>query len=1191
MTSFDQRLHSVNSRINRYHACEHMIFMVAAWMVVWILLTALDVWLRPRGFVRISMASILSIIALVNLVWIVRLLVQKRSTAAVAAYLEKKFPQLDNHLINRVLFATESKPTAWLSTYMNEGVPMLDTLALTEMKNAKLRKYGAIAVFITALILIVPSFILGDAWTVAMRRMVNPFSQLSPPTFAKVIEVLPANKTIIQGDGIDLMVKVTGRAGQLIYIDLYPSDDKRSTVLVGEIKTTSKEETFSYRVSKVSSRLDYRFTVGDAYPTDKYAIQAVPPLALNTLQVKVTPPKYTGLIPATFNALTNALIIPASSEAAFTVICNRDITQATLTFDTNEVALTSADKKSWSGTRTFTSSGAFTVTAKDTLGLELKMPFRYEVVNDLSPNVQLIAPTARKPVLPVNVTPTIMFEIADDYGLKTVTIERVKRGAKPSDEGEVLKSWTVDGKKKFGDKWTGSVEDLDLSSALRVVAYDNAETPNRSVGPLILLDNAMLSSQLKSGTQSRAEMRKTLTELVKQQKEAYDSTTKLQAELPTFDDSRWAQLATQQKAVRDYALTLAKNKDALIGASAAALSKALQGPFPEATAYLNRMTTGTAETRTDNATKAVAAQKLILTILRMSDEAQTKGEIAKSAAGVAAMLEAIRKTQTENLRITQKQAQGSGTSVPQALIDRQDSLAADTEAMINYCRTEAKASQNENEFIKIMTQIADKTVELKIHTDMLQVSEQMDSDNFKSSIPTQISVTNNIATVMTLLKEWRDTSIKEQEEEASAIVKDAKQALKKMEDIQLQIVDALRNTGSQGDKTGKIDADTLEEILELKANMADAMLKVATDLQALPELESANELVTDTYQTYEEMKQQIGETGTNAVTELGLQKEDWLLETIAETGKKADEMEFWLMAEADKKARNTEQFDKEELPTVGQVTMPEELQDIIGDLLEQEKEEMDKADDSVTNQGMSNPDPGWGIAEGETVDYSAAGKSGNERPEHKDQDGRSQVGRQGMSDGEVMARSGKINEGDNNLDKRRTQDSSQSGDVEEEGHSNAVASGGGKNSGYSDKRGMEGDKNAVRRDTKVESQDSAESTKSMFTRNAETLYGQASKNGLNTHNLKSVIALGRARDNAIAQKANPAAIAEFTTNIVKELTLMKASLETGASTRDMGAATQTDAMDETVTASSPDEAPPEFRDMVSDYFKALGEMN
>ncbi len=124
------------------------------------------------------------------------------------------------------------------------------------------------------------------------------------------------------------------------------------------------------------------------------------------------------------------------------------------------------------------------------------------------------------------------------------------------------------------------------------------------------------------------------------------------------------------------------------------------------------------------------------------------------------------------------------------------------------------------------------------------------------------------------------------------------------------------------------------------------MLKVATDLQAMPELDAVNELVTDTFQTYEEMKQEEG-SGTNAVVEVGLQKEDFLLDTLIMTGQKADEMEMWLVAKSDNVKRNMETIDKEEMKgPVGQVTMPEELQDIIGDLLESEEEQSEKADDS-----------------------------------------------------------------------------------------------------------------------------------------------------------------------------------------------------------------------------------------------------
>ncbi len=602
---------------------------------------------------------------------------------------------------------------------------------------------------------------------------------------------------------------------------------------------------------------------------------------------------------------------------------------------------------------------------------------------------------------------------------------------------------------------------------------------------------------------------------------------------------------------------------------------------------LTRMVTGAAETREENARLAVDAQNTVLRLLVQADGNMNRGEISQAAAGVLAMLEGIRKGQTANLNVTLKAVE-KATELPEAIVDRQDNLAQDMEAMIGFCRSEAKQDREDEEFGALMTKIADRAVELKLHPTMVTIAEIMESEQIANAVPPQNNVTNGIAVLMEFLKEWRETETKDKTEEALAIIKDARQSIKKMEDLQTRVVDALRETGSQGDKTEKLDEDLLEEIVELKENMAQAMLKVATDLQAMPEMDAVNELVTDAFQTYEEMKQVTG-SSTNEVVEIGLQKEDFLLDMMIATGQKADEMEMWLFSVPDNVKRNMETIDKEEMKgPIGQVTMPEELQDIIGDLLEQEEEQSEKADDSVTNQGMANIDMGWGISEGETVSYSAAGKSGNDRPDHKDQDGRSQVGRQGMSDGEVMSRSGRISEGDEHLDKRRTQDSNQSGDVEEEGHTDAVATGGGKNSGYSQDRGMEGGEGATRRDTKVEA-DSAESTRAQLTRNAEAVYAQAQLNNLRTYDLKKYIAFSKQIELLQKQNASPAMIAELHKKALQALSSTYTSLENGISNADMGAVSNTENAEDAIAA-SPDEAPAEYRDMVSDYFKAIGEM-
>lgn len=1190
MSSFDQELHRINGKINRWHATEHLIVAFALLLIAWGALTALDVWLRPRTYGRLSLSLTLIALAVAALVCWVRVINRKRSPAAVAAFLEKKFPQLDNHLINRVLFANEHSQSSWLRSYLDEGVPGFSALPLHEIKDRRLRKRGAIAVAAAALLLAVPAFVLGNAWTVAMQRVLNPFSRLSPPTFATVLAVMPASKTIVQGSGIDLVVKATGRAGQFVDLDLYPADDKRSTVRVGQFKATGAEEEFPYRVSKIATSLRYRFKVGDAYPTDTYTIDTVPPLALSALQLTVTPPGYTSLAPRTFDALTNAFAIPVRSEVAFQIVCNRPVEASQVLFDKETLTLTPReDKASWSGSVMIKDGALFQVAARDTFGLEMRVPIRFELIEDRAPGIRLVIPSAAKAVLTPHAAPVVHFEVNDEYGLGKVRMERVNKGAKPGAEGDVLKEWDLSGQKSFNEKWTGSLEDVSASSALRIVAYDTAagDTPNRTVSQLITFEMTTLSSQLAAEQQNRGEARKTLGELVARQRATLAVTKRLQDELPSYDEQRWQEVAEKQTAIRSYAETLLKTKDAAIGTARVALDKAAKGPLPDAAMRLSRMVTGTAETRDENAKFAVDAQNTVLRLLVQADGNMNKGEVSQAAAGVLAMLEGIRKGQTANLAATLKAVE-KATELPEAIVDRQDNLSQDMEAMVGFCRSEAKQDREDEEFGALMNKIADRAVELKLHPTMVSIAEVMESERLADAVPPQNTVTNGIAILMEFLKEWRETETKDKTEDALAIIKDARQSIKKMEDLQARVVDALRETGGQGDKTEKLDEDLLEEIVELKANMAQAMLKVATDLQAMPELDAANELVTDTFQTYEEMKQEEG-SGTNAVVEVGLQKEDFLLDTLIMTGQKADEMEMWLFAKSDNVKRNMETIDKEEMKgPVGQVTMPEELQDIIGDLLEQEEEQSEKADDSVTNQGMANIDMGWGISEGETVSYSAAGKSGNDRPDHKDQDGRSQVGRQGMADGEVMSRSGKINEGDKNLDKRRTQDSNQSGDVEEEGHSDAVATGGGKNSGYSQDKGMEGGEGATRRDTKVEA-DSAESTRAQLTRNAEAVYAQAQLNNLRTYDLKKYIAFSKQIDLLQNQNASPAMIAELHKKALQALSTTYTSLENGIGSADMGAVSNTENAEEAIAA-SPDEAPAEYRDMVSDYFKAIGEM-
>ena len=157
-------------------------------------------------------------------------------------------------------------------------------------------------------------------------------------------------------------------------------------------------------------------------------------------------------------------------------------------------------------------------------------------------------------------------------------------------------------------------------------------------------------------------------------------------------------------------------------------------------------------------------------------------------------------------------------------------------------------------------------------------------------------------------------------------------------------------------------------------------------------------------------------------------------------------MEMWLGDKPDDLKVTTEAHDKAEMPQSG-IALAElaaAAQDLVGDLLKEDKKMADKADDSATNHAMPDFQSGQKVMEGDIASFGAQGKSGNQTPDHKEQDGRSNVGRQGMSTGETAAGSGTIGEGDKNIEARRTEEPAQSGKIDLAGKADTKATGGGK---------------------------------------------------------------------------------------------------------------------------------------------------
>ena len=145
--------------------------------------------------------------------------------------------------------------------------------------------------------------------------------------------------------------------------------------------------------------------------------------------------------------------------------------------------------------------------------------------------------------------------------------------------------------------------------------------------------------------------------------------------------------------------------------------------------------------------------------------------------------------------------------------------------------------------------------------------------------------------------------------------------------------------------------------------------------------------------------------------------------------------------------------------TAGKVEAPElpkELEDLVGDLLEQEEELFDEMEDLTSKAASSGDDAiGWDAMDGPISNMGAQGVTGNQLPNSMELSGRSGEGRQGKSSGEFVEDKA-VGKGGRNTPTRLTPEPFQKGEVNDKStEPPGGATGGGKLSGAG-AEGLEG---------------------------------------------------------------------------------------------------------------------------------------
>ncbi len=477
-------------------------------------------------------------------------------------------------------------------------------------------------------------------------------------------------------------------------------------------------------------------------------------------------------------------------------------------------------------------------------------------------------------------------------------------------------------------------------------------------------------------------------------------------------------------------------------------------------------------------------QRRILAVLTGLPDGLENERRHRERVDLAARLQSLVEGQKLNLEATRSLGRAGSADTPQRLAQVQDRLAADLDSFAALGR-ELLQREQEDRFGEVVRQVLDLFRHESLYELMIAAAESLAHAEVRAAIAQEEQALAWLAQGLDLLNDWRAERARERLAEAEKAFAEIAEALREMEEEQARIVEVTRELARRGELDEEIRRQ-LGEMDREQEKMGELIEQLAQDLHQFPDLPVANELNSRMLEIFEDVQQAANSENEPAI-EIAVQKEDALLDSIRETRERVEDVEMWLPDVPDNIAWNMESFDVDEFPDIPLVPLPGELEDIVGELLEQAAEIDFQAQDTTGNNIIADMEMGWDIMDGPMPSFSAKGKSGNMRPNENEMTGRSGAGREGQATGELVEDRVKGLEG-RETETRRTRDPFQQGMVEEETDSTltARATGGGKLGGESETVGMFG--HAPRRDLHL---DPVRGDRNRLRRETEALYAAA----------------------------------------------------------------------------------------------------
>lgn len=983
-------------------------------------------------------------------VWLIvlvcrRLIRSQRSLEATARCVEAEFPELGSSLINVVQLSgdTKNEDRAFCDAAVADAASRIGAVRLEEAaaKETRWRRFRYcmqtprdLAETAAALaLLIVMAVVVNSVHPVlgsAVNRLLAPYRYVPMTGSVEILKVEPGNTEVLAGAGVEFMVEIVDDTTDEDPDDRSdnqadgqaPKAQPPPATLFYKLEGAASEESLSmepgrrflvetsrsgkkieqprrrYTLSfpSLAGPMEYRVEVGDSQ-SDKYRIQISRKPVIDQVEVTYRYPGYLSRTAETLTQETADLEAPQYTIAELRIRPSTPIASGYI--DAEGQRFTGRIEES--GTRMdivmpLLRNTTFTVHMLNHRGDQEPNPRlnRVHVLEDRPPSVELLKPGRQTSVAP-GADVAVRIRAADDHGLGGVRLE-MKVQATVSPSAAAGESSALDG----GERSEFDLEADELFGA----ASDTPRPATSNATPAAPVSTVKQWTDFQSGKAVLLDHRLELPE------ERFQAGQTLMIRAVARDRRDFAEWGLDLK------------------------PREVAGPWSVIRIIDEQAKVDATLEQLDDLRAA------ILSILENQIRAQVRTALIPGQGPIDESL-----ASAGEVRAIQLDVQKSSISLVKSIgaTDRQE-------------RQAVKRILNQLAFGDMLqaVSVCDDLVKITATAGLAQPAEELYETQGRiiDVLRRLLDITRRAQTEE--LAEMKHRDVGDLPDDARKKLDDLNAALDEAMEAQRKVVEASENLA----KAPVEDFSEAEEQLVMALEAAEDawakfMTELNTDLSKLPDQDFANpSALSELVEIQTEIKM-AEDALLKKTADIAVPLEQLGAEMAEEI---KTNMEKWLPDTPDRERWSQEESLTDEGKEAPMAELPGELEDLIGELLEEEEDLFDEMEDVSSSAADSlDKGAGWDVADGPISNMSAKGATGNRLPNTSEIGGRAGEGRQGKSSGEFVGDEA-VGKGGRKTPSRLTPDPYVAGQIKD--HSTdptGGATGGGKESGQGGE-GLEG---------------------------------------------------------------------------------------------------------------------------------------